>query len=57
LNDEVKKVEFIRSPRNFKSVDVYYEDFSQVKNSEVIAILEKRIKFFSNNSKDIAETK
>jgi predicted phosphoribosyltransferase len=43
LHNEATKVEYIRSSRNFKSVEEYYKDFNQVENSTVLEILKRRL--------------
>ncbi len=43
LTQYVDKIEFVYSPNNFKSVEDYYVDFGQVKNDDVIHVLEKRM--------------
>jgi putative phosphoribosyl transferase len=35
-------IKFIRSPRNFNSVDEFYKDFGQVDDDTLMEILEKR---------------
>jgi predicted phosphoribosyltransferase/dienelactone hydrolase len=42
LSKYVDKIEYIRSPKKFKSVEEYYQDFNPVPENELLQILKKR---------------
>jgi predicted phosphoribosyltransferase/dienelactone hydrolase len=50
LKREGIEVKYIQSPRNFKSVDAYYKDFSQVDDSQVVSIVNHRLRFHTRGS-------
>lgn len=49
LKEEGMKVIYVQAPRYFRSVENYYEDFSQLEDSDVLTIFNKRLKFHINN--------